>query len=203
MEIFLSICIGIGLSAACGFRVFLPLLCLSVAARFGVAHLNLAPSFAWLGSTPAMVIFGAATIIEIAAYYIPWLDNLLDTVAVPLAAIAGIFVTASVVADIDPLWRWTLAIIAGGGIATTTQLATTKARMTSSALTGGLGNPILATIENVLSSILSVLAVLWPVVALVSVVLVLAACWLLIYFAAKTFLKLFRRQAGSAVTAGS
>jgi hypothetical protein len=201
VEIFLSICIGIGLSAACGFRVFLPLLCVSVAAHFGVAHVKLAPSFAWLASTPAMIIFGAATVAEIAAYYVPWVDNLLDTIAVPLAAIAGIFVTASVVADIDPLWRWTLAIIAGGGIATSTQLATTKARVTSSALTGGLGNPVLATIENVLSSILSVFSVLWPVAALVLVVVVLAASWLLIYFAAKLFLKVFRRQQPQPVTA--
>src|ERR1043165_3613686 len=130
---------GIGLSAACGFRVFVPLLCLRVAAHF--QHLHLSPAFAWIGSTPAMIAFAVATAVEIAAYYIPWVDNLLDTIAVPVAAIAGIVATAAVVTDIDPFWKWTLAVVAGGGVATTTQLTTTKARATSSVTTGGLGNP--------------------------------------------------------------
>ena len=115
MEIFLSICVGIGLSAACGFRVFVPLLCLSIAAILCAVHL--ASSFAWVGTTPAIVAFSVATVAEIAAYYIPWVDNALDSAAVPLATVAGIFVTASVVTEIDPFWRWTLAVIAGGGIA--------------------------------------------------------------------------------------
>ncbi len=192
MEIFLSICIGIGLSAACGFRVFVPLFCLSIAAHFG--HLNLSPAFAWMASFPAMIAFGVATVAEIAAYYIPWVDNLLDTIAVPMAAVAGIVVTASVITDIDPLWKWTLAVIAGGGVATTTQLATTKARVTSSATTGGLANPVLATIENVFSTVLSVVSVIWPIVALVLAILVLIASGLLIFLAARMLLKIFRRK---------
>ena len=124
MEIFLSICVGVGLSAACGFRVFVPLLCLSIAAKLGAVHL--AASFAWVGSTPAIVAFSVATAVEIAGYYIPWVDNALDSAAVPLATAAGVFVMASVVADMDPFWRWTLAVIAGGGIAASTQLATDR-----------------------------------------------------------------------------
>jgi hypothetical protein len=192
VEIFLSICIGVGLSAACGFRVFVPLLCLSAAAHFG--HLHLSPAFAWIGSLPAMIAFGVATALEIAAYYVPWVDNLLDTIAVPLATVAGIVVTASVVTDIDPFWKWTLAVIAGGGMATTTQIATTKARVTSSATTGGLANPVLATVENILSTILSVVSVIWPVVALVLAFFVLVGSGLLIFFAARMLLKLFRRK---------
>jgi hypothetical protein len=204
VEIFLSICIGIGLSAACGFRVFVPLLCLSIAAHFQIGGVHLSPAFAWMGSIPAMIAFGVATAVEIAAYYVPWIDNLLDTVAVPLAAVAGIVVTASVVTDIDPFWKWTLAVIAGGGMATTTQLATTKARVTSSATTGGLANPVLSTIENVLSTVLSVLSVIWPIVAFVLAILVLIASGLLIFFAARMLLKLFRRKPGEeAVPANS
>jgi hypothetical protein len=194
VEIFLSICIGIGLSAACGFRVFVPLFCLSLASHFNVGGLQLAPSFAWLSSMPAMIVFGAATVAEIAAYYIPWVDNFLDTIAVPSAAIAGVIVTAAVVTDIGPLWKWALAIIAGGGIATTTQLATTKARVTSSATTGGLGNPVLATVENVFSTVLSVLAVVWPIVAFVLAIIVAVAAALLIFLAARMFVKIFRRK---------
>ncbi|HMJ89615.1 MAG TPA: DUF4126 domain-containing protein [Candidatus Acidoferrum sp.] len=204
MEIFLSICIGIGLSAACGFRVFVPLFCLSLAAHFQVGNLQLAPSFAWIGSLPAVIAFGVATVLEIGAYYIPWVDNLLDTIAVPMAAVAGIVVTASVVTDISPLWKWTLAVIAGGGIATTTQLATTKARMTSSATTGGLANPVLATVENIFSTVLSVVSVIWPIVALVLAIIVLIASGMLIFFAARMLLKLFRRKpTDEAATANS
>ena len=186
-QILLSICVGIGLSAACGFRVFVPLLALSIGAMTG--HLHLAQNFAWIGSEPALIAFAVATVFEIGAYYIPFLDNALDTIAGPTAAIAGILVTASVMADVDPMWRWTLAVIAGGGIAGSTQLATTKLRLASSATTAGFGNHILSTIEAVFSSGLSFLAIALPVVAVLFVVIILIACWLLIYAVGK---RLFR-----------
>jgi hypothetical protein len=203
VEIFLSICIGIGLSAACGFRIFVPLLCLSIAAHFGTDHLHLARSFAWVGSYPAMVAFAVATAVEIVAYYVPWLDNALDSAAVPMATVAGIFLTASVVADIDPFWRWTLAVIAGGGIAASTQLATTKARATSALTTGGLANPVVATAEAASSTVLSVLAVIWPVVALVAVVAILAVCWMVIWFVGKRVVKLLRRKSDAPAVSAS
>jgi hypothetical protein len=203
VETFLSICIGIGLSAACGFRVFVPLLCLSLAAHFGADHVHLAKSFAWIGSYPAMIAFGVATLVEIVAYYIPWLDNALDAAAVPIATVAGIFLTASVVTDIDPFWRWTLAVIAGGGIAASTQLATTKARVASTATTGGVANPILSTIEAASSTVLSVLAVIWPIVALVLVIAILVVCWMVIWFVGKRVVKFFRRKTPPVLTASS
>jgi hypothetical protein len=193
VETFLSICIGIGLAAACGFRVFVPLLCLSIAAHFGAQHIHLAESFGWVASYPAMIAFAVATVLEIIAYYVPWLDNALDSIAVPLATEAGIFITASLVADIDPFWRWTMAIIAGGGIAASTQIATTKARMTSTAATAGVGNPVLATVETASSTVLSVLAVIWPIVALVLTILVVALCWLAFWWVGKRVVRLFRK----------
>jgi hypothetical protein len=115
METLLSICIGIGLSAACGFRIFVPPLVMSVASVFG--HLTLSPNFAWMGSYPALIAFAVATCIEIVAYYIPWVDNLLDTVATPIAIAAGTVVTASLIPDTDPMLQWSVALIAGGGAA--------------------------------------------------------------------------------------
>src|SRR5215475_13958065 len=112
METLLSICIGIGLSAACGFRVFVPLLAMSIAALSG--HLTLAQGFAWIGSYPTLIAFSVATCLEIAGYYIPWVDHLLDTIATPAAIIAGTIVTASMVTDVSPFLKWTLAVIAGG-----------------------------------------------------------------------------------------
>src|SRR5437879_3587681 len=115
METILSFLIGIGLSAACGFRVFVPLLVMSVANHSG--HLTLTPGFQWIGGDAALIAFSVATVLEIAAYYIPWLDHLLDTIATPAAIIAGTIVTAAMVGHMSPFLKWGLAVIAGGGAA--------------------------------------------------------------------------------------
>ena len=115
METLLSVLVGIGLSAACGFRIFVPPLVISIAALSG--HLHLASGFEWMGTYPAMTAFGVACALEIAAYYVPWLDHMLDILATPTAVVAGTIVTASLVTDMSPMLRWTLAIIAGGGAA--------------------------------------------------------------------------------------
>jgi hypothetical protein len=179
-----------------------PLLCISIASYTGYVHLD--PSFAWVGTLPALIAFSVATVVEIVAYYFPYVDNLLDSIAVPTAAMAGAFVAALAMTDVDPFWRWTLAIIAGGGMATSTQLATTKLRAVSSATTAGFGNPILATIEAVISSVLSFISVVWPIVAFVLALMVVAVCWLIIYFIGKRVLRLFRRKPAETVgsTAG-
>src|SRR6185369_14996243 len=143
---------------------------------------------------PALIAFAVATVVEICAYYLPFVDNLLDSIAGPTAALAGIFVAGLAMSDVEPFWRWALAIIAGGGVAASTQLATTKLRALSSATTAGVGNPVLATVEAMLSSILSVLSVLWPIVAFIMVAMVLVVCWVIIYFLGKRLLRLFRRK---------
>ena len=137
MELALSICLGVGLSAACGFRVFVPLLGVSVAALAG--HLGLAEGFEWIGTWPALACFLTATVLEVAAYYMPWIDNLLDSVATPAAVVAGTMITAAVVTDMSPLMKWSLALIAGGGTAGVIQATTVALRGTSSVTTGGTG----------------------------------------------------------------
>src|ERR1051325_1725875 len=159
METLLSLCVGIGLSAACVFRVFVPLLIMSLAAHSG--HLSLASGFEWIGSTPALIAFSAATALEIAGYYIPWVDHLLDSIATPAAIVAGIIVTASCATDVSPFLRWTLAAIAGGGAATVIQASTVLARGASTLTTGGLANPVFATAElggSVLTSVQALIA---------------------------------------------
>jgi Domain of unknown function (DUF4126) len=186
MDTVLSLLIGLGLAAACGFRVFVPLLVMSLASRAEVGHLVLGPHFAWIGSTPALIAFSVATVLEIAGYYIPWVDNLLDTIATPTAIVAGIIVTASAVSDMSPFLKWTLAVLAGGGTTAVFQGITATARHISSFTTGGLGNPVLATAEAGGSALLAVLAITLPVVAFLCVI------WL-IWFGAKKLL--FRRPA--------
>src|SRR5438105_9241668 len=104
MDALTSILLGIGLSAACGFRVFVPMLIISVAAISG--HLTLAPGFQWLGTYPALLTFAVATLLEISGYYVPWLDHLLDTLATPAAIVAGTVITAAMVTKMDPLLKW-------------------------------------------------------------------------------------------------
>ena len=118
---------------------------------------------------PALLIFATATVLEITAYYVPWLDNLLDSVATPAAVIAGAIVTASVVGDISPMLRWALAIIAGGGVAGAVQTSTVLLRGASSVSTGGVGNPVINTAEVASSFSLSVVTMAIPLIAAAAV----------------------------------
>ncbi len=136
-------------------------------------HLHLSPGFEWIGSQYASIAFGTATLIEVLAYYIPWLDHLLDLIASPAAVIAGIIATASVVMDISPFLKWTLALIAGGGAATVVQGMTVIFRTKSSALTAGAGNVFVSSLELVGAIITALLAVIVPMVCLVLIALLL------------------------------
>ena len=178
MELALSLCLGIGLSAACGFRVFVPMLGMSVASMAG--HLELSSGFEWIGTPPAFICFLAATSLEIVAYYVPWLDNLLDTIATPAAVVAGTITLAATIAptpmvtEMSPLLRWSLALIAGGSIAGIIQLSTVTLRGTSTLTTAGLGNFIVSTLELILSVATTILAIALPIVCLLVVVPVTA-----------------------------
>ena len=171
LDLGLSVALGIGLAAATGFRLFLPLLVLSVAAWTG--HANLSDSFAWLGTTAAVIMLGTAAVVEIAAFYIPGVDNLLDTLATPGAVVAGTIASAAVMTDVPPMVKWTTAVIAGGGVAGITQGLTTVLRAKSTVFTGGLGNSVVATAELGGASLISILALAAPVAALALVVLFL------------------------------
>lgn len=160
MEVIIALCLGITLSAACGFRVFVPPLVMSLAAVYG--HFPLSSGFEWLGTTEAAIALGIATIIEISAYYIPIIDNLLDTVQVPIAIGIGTVITAATLGHTDPVLQWTLAAIAGGGTAGIMGTLASLTRLASTGVTGGLGNFIIATIEAVGSISLSILGLTFP-----------------------------------------
>ena len=161
----MSILIGIALSATCGFRVFVPLLAVNIGTRAkdadGQPLIELAAGFNWLSSDIAMMIFLVAAIFEIGGYYIPWIDNLLDSVASPAAIVAGTLITASFITGMDPWLQWLLALIAGGGVAGAVQATTVVTRASSTVTTGGLGNPIVSSVETsgaFLGSALSIVA---------------------------------------------
>ena len=160
MEVIIALCLGITLSAACGFRVFLPPLVMSLGAMYG--HIPLSSGFEWLGTTEAAIALGIATILEVGAYYVPLLDNLLDTVQIPVAVGIGTVITAATMGHTDPVLQWTLAAIAGGGTAGLMGSLASLTRLFSTGVTGGLGNFIIATIELVGSISLSILGITFP-----------------------------------------
>ncbi|MEL6501502.1 MAG: DUF4126 domain-containing protein [Cyanobacteria bacterium J06623_1] len=174
MEIILALCLGVTLSAASGFRLFVPPLALSLAALYG--DLELSSGFSWVGTYPTAIALGIATVIEILAYYIPVVDNLLDTVEIPTAVAIGTLLTAANLGEVNPLLQWSLAAIAGGGTAGIIETFTAMTRVASTGMTGGTGNFLVATAEALSSGVLSILALtILPLgVALVIGLLILA-----------------------------
>lgn len=175
-EIIMSLCLGIGLAASSGFRVFVPLFGMSLASYFGI--LPLSESWAWLGSTPALIILATASIFESLSYLVPFIDNLLDTIAVPLAGVAGTVAMAGSLTELSPALTWTLAIVAGGGTATAIKATSATTRAVSTATTAGTANPMIGLAETGTAVGLSALAIFAPVFAgVVAVVAVLGLVW--------------------------
>lgn len=175
LEIIYAVVLGIALSACCGFRVFVPLFITSSLSYFG--QTDIIPGFDWMNSLSAVIGFGVASLIETAAYYIPIVDHALDTIAAPLSVLAGTVLSASFFTEMDPALQWTMAAILGGGAAGTVQAGTTVTRLASTGLTAGIGNPIVATIENILATIMSILAFIIPVI--VALIFLFTGIWLL------------------------
>jgi hypothetical protein len=181
MELALSVLLGIALAAAVGLRVFAPLLVVAVAAWSG--KIELAPALSWLATTPAVLALAVAAIAEIAAYYVPGVDHLLDALTTPLALVAGTLLVAAPLWDAPPLFKWGTAVIAGGGAAGLTQGLTTLLRTKSTLATGGLGNPLIATGEAGGSLLLASLAIFVPLLA---IALALAALFIALRFLRRT-----------------
>ena len=168
MEAAMSLLLGLGLSAACGFRVFVPLLCMSLANHSG--HLTLSPGFAWIGTWPALITFATATLLEVGGYYFPWIDNALDVVATPAAIIAGTIAMASQIGEVSPLIRWSVAAIAGGGVCAVVQSCTVLLRGASTGASGGLSNFLVSTLELMAALFVSVVTLIAPLIAVTMLV---------------------------------
>ncbi len=159
-ELITAVAIGIGLAASAGFRVFVPMLVAAIAAKAGILPLN--ESFQWLSSWTSIAILGTATVVEILAYYIPVVDNLLDTVATPLAVVAGTLLLTSVLPIDSELMKWITGAAVGGGSAAVVQSGSALTRLTSTKMTAGIGNPVVATVENVAATGTSILSLIIP-----------------------------------------
>lgn len=178
-DVILGICLGVGLAASTGFRVFVPLFAMSLAAYFGI--LPLGENWQWLGSMTALVILGVASMVESVSYLVPVVDNLLDTIAVPLAGVAGTIVMASSLTDLSPAVTWALAIVAGGGAATAVKTTSATTRAVSTATTAGAANPAIGLAETGTAIGLSALSIFAPVVAaIVAVIGLVLFIWLMV-----------------------
>ena len=171
-ETVLAICLGLGLAAGSGFRVFVPPLVLAVAQKLGAPLTDAYPQ--WVGSWPVIGALALATVVEIGAYYVPWVDNALDTIASPLAVIAGTLLTAGALGgDVHPAFKWGMGVVAGGSAAGLTQAATVLTRATSTATTGGLTNFLVSSVEGVLALVMSFVAlIIAPVAVLLLMVII-------------------------------
>ena len=172
-EIITAVALGIGLSASTGFRVFVPLLIAGAAARFGILPMN--ESFSWLSSNAGLGSLGVATVVEIAAYYIPFVDNLLDHISTPLSIGAGTLISASVLPIDNEIMKWLSSLVLGGGSAALVQGATAFLRLGSSGTTGGAANFLLASGENIAAIVTPIFTILLP---LVMAILILLTFWI-------------------------
>jgi len=182
--IVLSIITSICLSAGCGLRVFTPFFILSLITYLFPELIPLNEDVAFISSLSAVILLGIASLLEILAFYIPWLDNILGAVTVPIAGFSGVAMGAIILADLPPALQWGLAILGGGG-ATGTQLSTEYIRTFITAATAGFGNFIVSTVENIFALVLSILAIIAPILALI----LLTVFLLLIFILGKKVLK--------------
>lgn len=155
--------VGIGLAAAVGLRIFLPILVVSIFAYTG--NLILSTYFTWIGSLPVLIFLFILSALEIIIYYVPWLDNYLDAIEHPLSIIAGILITGAVITDFNPYLKWLMALLIGGGVAGTINAATAMIRLKTSAETGGKKNFVISSFEAVAAIVLSILSIMQPFIA--------------------------------------
>ena len=184
----LALCVGVSLATACGFRVFIPLLVMALGVRLG--GLSIDENLAWVGSDVAIACLGAATLAELLAYYIPLVDNFLDSLAGPAALVAGAIVTGGMLGDLPDWLQWGTGIVAGAGVAGTVQLGTTAVRAASTTSSAGIANPVVSTAENLFSTIGAVLAVAAPLLAAAGSILII----FLVIISLRKIMQLIRKR---------
>jgi uncharacterized protein DUF4126 len=170
-EIVPSVALGIGLAACAGLRAWLPLLLAGALARGG--FIELGPAFRFITSNRALVLFAVATVVEIVGDKFPVVDHALDSISTVLRPAAGALLAASVMWQVsDPLTALALGVAVGAPSALVPHAAKSLLRAGSTALTGGLANPVLSLVEDIAAVVLFILAVVVPVLLAAGLLLV-------------------------------
>ena len=166
-----SLAMGIGLAACAGLRAWLPLLLAGLLARAGV--LELGPSFRFIASNQALILFGVATVVEILGDKIPAVDHTLDALSTVLRPAAGSLLVASVLWRVpDPLTALALGVAVGAPTALVPHAAKSALRAASTAFTGGLANPLLSLLEDLAAVLVFVFTIVLPVAVALVIILV-------------------------------
>ncbi len=177
-EIIIGVFLGVALGSCCGFRVFIPMLVASIAIHAGYITVN--ENFMWLGSTIALIIFGVASLLEVLAYYIPAVDNMLDVIGTPMSVIAGTLLGASFITDMSPIMQWSLAAVVAGGGAAVIHSGMATIRAATTATTAGLGNSLVSTVEAAMATLVPLLSIALPIVAVLVITAVLVSLCLVV-----------------------
>jgi hypothetical protein len=178
-ELLPTLALAIALAASAGLRAWLPLLLAGGLARLGV--LDLGPSFEFLASNKALILFAVASVVELAGDKVPAVDHALDAIGTPLRPAVGALLAASVLGTVsDPLTALALGTAVGAPSALVPHAAKTALRAASTTLTGGLANPLLSILEDMISVVIFILAVLVPALVVVLLVLTLFFTWRLL-----------------------
>lgn len=173
----LPLFLGLGLAAACGFRAFLPLLLLSAAVHFDLAGLSVNQSFAWIGSTNALIALSIAAAVELLADVIPYVDNLVSLIGNVTGPVAGAVAAGSVFTSADPSTAAIAGIIVGAPTALAFSATQTGVRAVSTATTGGIANPFISVIESTLTFFMALLAILLPILIPIALAALLYVAW--------------------------
>jgi hypothetical protein len=160
-SLLLQILGGIGLAASVGFRAFLPPLVVGLLGRFDV--ISLRAGLDWMETTPALVVFGTAVVVELLADKIPAVDHALDAAASFVKPAAGALVFAAALTDLPPLWTVVVSLVVGGATAGGVHIAKSGLRLASTGATGGIANPILSIAEDGISLTGSLLSIFVPI----------------------------------------
>jgi len=172
--------LGLGLAAATGLRTFLPLLLLAIAARLQLFGVDLNEQVGWLGSTAAVATLAVATVLELAADKVPVLDHALSAIGTITRPLAAMLAAGSVFAGVDPVIAAVAGIIIGAPTALAFHAAQSGTRVASTATTGGLANPVVSVVEDVLAFLTVAVALVFPLLVPVVLALLLWLIWRLV-----------------------
>lgn len=161
---------AIGLGASAGVNAWATLLVFGLIARLQPAWFP-GEAATFFASTPVLIGLGVVYLVEFVADKIPTVDHAWDVIQTFVRPLAGGIVAWASAGESIPQHWLIIAAVAGGTTAFGSHLGKSTTRLASTAGTGGLGNPILSIIEDVFAVGQTLLAIFFPLVALVVIVL--------------------------------
>ncbi|MBN2045095.1 MAG: DUF4126 domain-containing protein [Anaerolineales bacterium] len=181
-----------GLSASAGLNAYIPLLIVSLMAKF-TNLITLDEPWSAMTSWWIIGLLVILSVIEFFADKIPAVNHINDIIQTAVRPAAGAIVfaaSAEAITEIHPVLSLAAGLLIAGGVHAAKAGAL---RPAVTATTGGAGTPFVSILEDVVSTILSIIAVLVPVV--LGVLIVMFGAWVIWYFWRRQNKKLAREAA--------